>query len=57
MVTAGKEPDLKGIKHLDKENSIWLTQTEKADHLEDNGFFLGELDLKGPTSLLPYFGL
>ena len=24
MGTAGKEPHLKGIKHLDKENSIWL---------------------------------
>lgn len=24
MGTAGKEPHLKGIKYLDKENSIWL---------------------------------
>lgn len=28
MVTAGKEPDLKEIKHLDKENSIWLMHKE-----------------------------
>ena len=28
MGTAGKEPDLIGIKHLDKENSTWLMHKE-----------------------------
>ena len=28
MGTVGKEPDLKGIKHLDKENSTWLMHKE-----------------------------